>query len=77
MAIEVQKEVTRSITKHALVRPEDVAGLIIKAVGAPADTALVPITDDGGNVVGHELSWNETPKKRERKAKRTEGAPAK
>ena len=45
MAIEVKKEVTRSVAKSAIVRPEDVASLIVKAVGAPADTALVPVSN--------------------------------
>ena len=70
MAIEVQKQVTRSVAKHAFVPPEDVAGLIIKAVGAPEGTALVPVLgEDGVTVVKHELSWNETPKARKRKPK--------
>ena len=76
MAIEVKKEVTRSVAKSAIVRPEDVASLIVKAVGAPADTALVPVSNQDGSLSHYELSWSETPKPRKRKAKGAEGEQA-
>lgn len=69
MAITVEKEVTRSIAKSATVHPEDVASLIVKAVGAPEGTALVPVSNDDGTLSHYALSWNETPKPRKRKAK--------
>lgn len=76
MAIEVKKEVTRSVAKSAIVRPEDVASLIVKAVGAPADTALVPVSNQDGSLTHYELSWSETPKPRKRKAKGEQGEQA-
>ena len=69
MAIEVTKSVTRSVAKSAIVRPEDVASLIVKAVGAPADTALVPVQNEDGSLSHYSLEWSETPKARKRKPK--------
>lgn len=69
MAIEVQKQVSRSVAKHAIIRPDDVAGLICKAVGAPADTALVAVNYEDGTLSHYEMSWSETPKARKRKPK--------
>ena len=88
MAITVEKAVTRSVAKSATVHPEDVASLIVKAVGAPEGTALVPVPvkdengipvrdGNGAELLSHySLSWNETPKSRKRKAKGTEGEQA-
>lgn len=73
MGIEVTKEVTRSVSKNAIVKPEDVASLIVKACGAPEGTALVPVTDGNGNLSHYTLSWSETPKARKRAKKPTSG----
>ena len=76
MAITVEKAVTRSVAKSATVHPEDVASLIVKAVGAPEGTALVPVQKEDGTLSHYSLSWTETPKSRKRKAKGTEGEQA-
>ena len=76
MAITVEKAVTRSVAKSATVHPEDVASLIVKAVGAPEGTALVPVQKEDGTLSHYSLAWNETPKARKRKAKCTKGAQA-
>lgn len=70
MGIEVTKEVTRFVSKNAIVKPEDVASLIVKACGAPEGTALVPVMKEDGATLSHyTLSWSETPKARKRSKK--------
>lgn len=79
MAIKdlVTKTIARTIDKHADVKPQDVADLIKKAVGAPAETPLVVVTDEQGQLVGYTLDWQETPKPRApRKAKAEAAASA-
>ena len=74
----VQKETSKTVKKHVEIKPEQVADLLKKAVGAPEDTQLVPgeiaIKDEAGNIVGsvqgYILDWTDTPKPRApRKAK--------
>ena len=66
----VQKTVSREVVKHVEIKPEDVADLLKKAVGAPADTALVQTTAADGVTPIYVLDWKETPKPRApRKAK--------
>lgn len=65
----VQKTVSREVVKHVEIKPEDVEDLLKKAVGAPANTALVQTTADGVTPI-YVLDWKETPKPRApRKAK--------
>lgn len=74
----VTKETSKTVKKHVEIKPEQVADLLKKAVGAPEDTQLVPgeiaVKDEAGNVVGYVqgyiLDWTDTPKPRApRKAK--------
>ena len=72
----VQKTVSREVVKHVEIKPEDVADLLKKAVGAPADTALVQTTAADGVTPIYVLDWKETPKPRaprKAKAEKTEG----
>lgn len=71
----VTKTVAKTVEKNAVVKPEQVADLIKKAIGAPAETALVPVTDESGALSHYTLSWTETPKPRAPRKPKTEKAP--
>ena len=47
--------------------------LIKKAVGAPAETPLVPVNDESGNLSHYTLAWTETPKARAPRKAKAEG----
>lgn len=65
----VQKDIARTVKKHAEIKPEQVADLLKKAVGAPDEVPLVTTTSADGSPV-YTLDWTETPKPRApRKAK--------
>ena len=65
----VQKDIARTVKKHAEIKPEQVADLLKKAVGAPDEVPLVTTTAADGSPV-YTLDWTETPKPRApRKAK--------
>lgn len=68
----VTKETSKTVKKHVEIKPDQVADLLKKAVGAPEGTQLVTgeisVRDEAGNVVGtvqgYILDWTETPKAR-------------
>ena len=69
----VEKEVSKVVKKKAIVKPEQVAGLIKKALGAPEETAIETVVIEG--VSCYALAWSETPKPRApRKAKEAPAA---
>ncbi|MBL0320216.1 MAG: hypothetical protein IPP74_13150 [Alphaproteobacteria bacterium] len=45
--IEVTKEVTKSVRKHVNITAEQIGGLLKKAVGAPDETPLDDVLNDG------------------------------
>ena len=75
----VQKDTARTVKKHVVIKPEQVADLLKKAVGAPDEVPLVTGTAEDGTPV-YTLDWTESPKPRApRKAKEapaSEGAQA-
>ena len=65
----VQKDVARTVRKKVEIKPDQVADLLKKAVGAPDEVPLVTTTAADGSPV-YTLDWTETPKPRApRKAK--------
>ena len=69
----VTKTVARTVEKNAIVKPSDVSDLIKKAVGAPAETPLVPVNDESGALSHYTLAWTETPKARAPRKAKAEG----
>ena len=70
----VQKDTARTVKKHVVIKPEQVADLLKKAVGAPDEVPLVTGTAEDGTPV-YTLDWTETPKPRApRKAKEAPAA---
>ena len=76
----VQKDTARTVKKHVVIKPEQVADLLKKAVGAPDEVPLVTGVDQETGSAVYTLDWTETPKPRApRKAKEapsSEGAQA-
>lgn len=59
----VQKDIARTVKKHVEIKPEQVADLLKKAVGAPDEVPLVTGTAEDGTPV-YTLDWTESPKPR-------------
>lgn len=72
----VTKTVARTVEKNAKVYPADVWDLVKKAVGAPAETAMLTVNDEAGNLSHYTLSWTETPKVRAPRKAKAEGTQA-
>lgn len=66
----VQKDIARTVKKHVEIKPEQVADLLKKAVGAPDEVPLVTGVSEQDGTTVYTLDWTETPKSRApRKAK--------
>lgn len=66
----VQKDIARTVKKHVEIKPEQVADLLKKAVGAPDEVPLVTGVSEQDGTPVYTLDWTETPKSRApRKAK--------
>lgn len=66
----VQKDIARTVKKHVEIKPEQVADLLKKAVGAPDEVPLVTGVSEQDGTPVYTLDWTETPKARApRKAK--------
>lgn len=65
----VRKDVARTVRKKVEIKPDQVADLLKKAVGAPEEIPLNTTTAADGSIA-YVLEWTETPKPRApRKAK--------
>ena len=60
----VQKDIARTVKKHVEIRPEQVADLLKKAVGAPDEVPLVTGASEIDDSPVYTLDWTETPKPR-------------
>ena len=66
----VQKDIARTVKKHVEIKPDQVADLLKKAVGAPDEVPLVTGVSEQDGTPVYTLDWTETPKPRApRKAK--------
>lgn len=71
----VQKDIARTVKKHVEIKPEQVADLLKKAVGAPDEVPLVTGVSEQDGTTVYTLDWTETPKSRApRKAKEAPAA---
>lgn len=71
----VQKDIARTVRKHVEIKPEQVADLLKKAVGAPDEVPLVTGVSEQDGTTVYTLDWTETPKSRApRKAKEAPAA---
>lgn len=72
----VQKDIARTVKKHVVIKPEQVADLLKKAVGAPDEVPLVTGVDQETGSAVYTLDWTETPKPRAPRKPKAEAAAA-